>query len=48
MRWGDYILCASFALNVSASLAYLAQGHVRQAVYFLGAVLITGSLLTWR
>jgi hypothetical protein len=48
MRLGDYILCINLFLNASACLAYAAQGHYKQAVYWVGVGIINGSLLTWR
>jgi hypothetical protein len=48
MRLGDYIVCISLTLNTCACLAYLYQGHWKQAMYWSGAMLINGSLLTWR
>ena len=48
MRIGDYIVSISFTLNVCAFLAYAWQGYYQQAVYWMGAMLINGSLLSWR
>lgn len=38
MRYGDYILMVSMALNASMSVTYLAQGHYRQAGYWFACL----------
>jgi hypothetical protein len=47
-RYGDYILYASMTLNGSMSLAYLAQGHWRQAGYWFAALQLNYWLLGMR
>ncbi len=48
MRWGDYIVLASLGLNLACVAAYLAQGHWRNALYFVGAALINWSIVGMR
>lgn len=48
MRLGDWIVACSAGLNFLALVAYAAQGHWPNAVYFAGACLINGSILWMR
>jgi hypothetical protein len=48
MRYGDYVVGVNLFLNVCCVLAYAVEGHIKQAIYFVGVGIINGSLLTWR
>jgi hypothetical protein len=45
VRLGDWVVMCSLTLNVLAMVAYLWQGHWRNAVYFFGAFVINASLV---
>ncbi len=45
MRYGDWVVLASFTLNILSMLLYAMQMHWPMVIYFLGAALINGSLI---
>ena len=48
MRLGDYVLCLSMILNLTAACAYGYQGHWRQVGYWLSALSLNYFLMLMR
>lgn len=45
MRYGDWVVLASFTLNILSAGLYAYQFHWPMVMYFIGAALINGSLI---
>lgn len=45
MRLGDYVLCINLGLNALACSAYAYQGHYKNAVYWIGVMIINATLI---
>lgn len=45
MRLGDYVLCINLMLNAAACSLYAYQGHYKNAVYWIGVMIINATLI---
>lgn len=45
MRLGDYVLCINLGLNALACSAYAYQGYYKNAIYWIGVMIINATLI---
>lgn len=48
MRFGDYVLAVTIALNITAAIAYAIEGHWRQVGYWLAVLQLNYWLMMMR